>query len=91
MGKIFVRERRQNGPGSGKPRFAIVAVLGTDLRVFTRHIRKAELEKLAEMTGAEIVYLPRGENAREDEEVVQRGHRRGGGRQHGGARMVDQE
>ncbi len=60
------------------PRFAIVAVLGTDLRIFARHIRKAELEKLAEEAAAEIVYLPRGQHAGEDNEAE--GEQRGGGR-----------
>lgn len=96
MSTIFVRERRQVGPGAGKPRYAIVAALGTDLRVFTRHIRKAELEKLAEAAGAEIVYLPRGENAGDDEELQGggrgRGMGRGMGRRHGGGHgAVDQE
>ena len=81
MAKIFVRERRQVGPGAGLPRFAVVAVLGTDLRIFARHIRKAELEKLAEEASAEIVYLPRGEHAQEDGEGEQRG--RTAGRMHG--------
>jgi len=98
MSKIFVRERRQVGPGAGMPRFAIVAALGTDLRVFARHIRKAELEKLAEETGAEVVYLPRGEHAEEEGDMGQRGaghghgQGRGMGRRHGGGRgAMDQE
>jgi hypothetical protein len=61
MGKIFVRERRDVGEGAGRPRFAIVATAGTDLKVFRPRIRKSELEKIASETGAEIVYLPRGQ------------------------------
>jgi len=98
MSKIFVRERLQVGPGMGMPRFAVVAVNGTDLRIFARHVRKAELEKLAEETGAEIVYLPKGENAEKEGETERRaggrgrGQGRGMGRQHGGGRgMMDQE
>jgi len=90
MSTIFVRERRQVGVGAGMPRFSIVATLGTDLRIFSQHIRKAELEKLAEAAGAEIIYLPRGEKAGEEEETEQRGrarsHGRGMGRMHGGGR-----
>ncbi len=78
MAKIFVRERGQVGQGAGMPRFAIVAVLGTDLRIFARHIRKAELEKLAEEAAAEIIYLPRGQHAGEENEAE--GEQRGGGR-----------
>lgn len=98
MSKIFVRERSQVGPGMGMPRFAVVAALGTDLRIFARHIRKAELEKLAEEAGAEIVYLPRGENASDEGEVQHDSGRRAGqgrrmmGRRPGGGRgAVDQE
>jgi hypothetical protein len=99
MATIFVRERRQIGPGAGMPRFAIVAAVGTDLRIYARHIRKAELEKLAESAGAEIVYLPRGENAEEDGVAMEqrgsgrgRGHGSGMGRRHGGGRgAMDQD
>lgn len=80
MAKIFVRERRHVGEGAGRPRFAIVAVQGADLKVFKSRIRREELEKLAEETGAELVYLPRGEF---DEEQAASG---GGGRRHGGGR-----
>ena len=81
MSKIFVRERRQIRRGAGKPRFAVVAVEGPELKVFLPHIRKAELEALAGAVGAEIVYLPRGEKAGEDE------GKEGGGRgRHAGRR-----
>jgi hypothetical protein len=76
MSKIFVRERSNVGQGAGRPRFAVVAVEGTDLKVYTQHIRKIELEKLAEAVGAEIVYLPRGEKATEQEHAQGKRHRR---------------
>jgi hypothetical protein len=60
MSKIFVRERRHAARGTGRPRYAIVAVQGADLKVFKPRIRKGELEALAAETGAEIVYLPCG-------------------------------
>jgi hypothetical protein len=75
MSKIFVRERQNVGQGAGQPRFAVVAVEGTDMKIYTQHIRKIELEKLAEAVGAEIVYLPRGEKAGEQEHT-QGKHRR---------------
>lgn len=80
MSKIFVRERRHIGQGAGRPRFAIVAVEGADLKVYAPHIRKAELEKLAEELQAQIVYLPRGEKAaaEEDQEQAGKGKRRRG-------------
>ncbi len=97
MGKLFVRERSRVGRGAGMPRFVIVAVTGTDLRLFAMHIRKVELEKLAEETGLEIVYLPRGENADKDENAEHdgghgHGHGRGQGGQHRGrGRKMDLE
>jgi hypothetical protein len=78
MSKLFVRERRHIGEGAGQPRFAIVAVQGDDLHFSRPFVRRAELEKIAEATGAEIVYLPRGEHATEGEVKGRRGrqHRR---------------
>ena len=61
MSKIFVRQRRHVGEGAGRPRFAIVAVQGADLKVFKTRLRRAELEKIAAEVEAELVYLPRGE------------------------------
>lgn len=76
MSQIFVRERRHVGKGAGKPRFAVVAVKGADLKVFAPHIRKSELEALAAAVEAEIVYLPRGEKASQGEEAEGGGRRR---------------
>jgi hypothetical protein len=60
MAKIFVRERTRVGKGEGLPRFAIVGVQGSDLRIFEVHVRKSELEAIAQAVGAEVVMLPRG-------------------------------
>jgi hypothetical protein len=76
MNKIFVRHRRHVGQGAGRPRFAIVAAQGADLKVFKTRIRRAELEKIAAEVGAEIVYLPRGEEAEEVEGEGSKGRRR---------------
>ncbi len=73
MGKIFVRERRGAKPGTGKPRFAVVAALGTDLEFVAVHYRRSELEKLAEEAGAELIYLPRGEHSKEEDTTQQKG------------------
>jgi hypothetical protein len=86
MSKLFVRERRQYGPGTGQPRFRIVASEGLDLRVYVPHMRRMELEQLAAAVGCEIVYLPRGEQelASEQREPGQgRGDGRGQGRHRG--------
>jgi hypothetical protein len=76
MSKIFVRYRRHVGQGAGRPRFAIVAAQGADLKVYKSRVRRAELEKLAAETGAEIVYLPRGESAEGPESEGGKGRRR---------------
>jgi hypothetical protein len=76
MSKIFVRQRRHVGEGAGRPRFTVVAVHGTDLHIYKSFIRRAELEKLAADTGAEIVYLPRGEHTGETEEQGGKNRRR---------------
>jgi hypothetical protein len=76
MSKIFVRHRRHVGQGAGRPRFAIVAVQGADLKVFKTRVRRAELEKIAAALEAEIVYLPRGESEDGPEEEGGKGHRR---------------
>jgi hypothetical protein len=60
MAKIFVRERNRIGKGEGLPRFAIVGVEGSDLKFFQLHIRKSELDAIAQAIGAEVVELPRG-------------------------------
>jgi hypothetical protein len=68
MAKIFVRERSRVGKGEGVPRFAVLGVEGSDLKFFQIHVRKSELDTIAESIGAEIVMLPRGtgESAGED-------------------------
>jgi len=58
--KIFVRERRKVEKGEKKPRFRVVGVGGSDLRITVEHIRKTELEQIAAAAGAEIVYLEAG-------------------------------
>lgn len=76
MSKIFVRHRRHVSQGAGRPRFAIIAAQGADLKVFKTRVRRAELEKIATTIGAEIVYLPRGEEGDEPEGKGKRGRRR---------------
>jgi hypothetical protein len=78
MTKVFVRHRRHVGRGAGRPRYVVVAVQGSDLRLKRAFLRRAELEKIAQETGAEIIYLPRGEHA--DEGGAERGSGRRGRR-----------
>jgi hypothetical protein len=58
--KIFVRERRKVEKGEKKPRFRIVGVSGSDVKIYVKHIRKKELEHISNESGAEIVYLDAG-------------------------------
>ena len=76
MSKMFVRERRHAGRGTGRPRFAIVAVEGTDLKVFRSRVRREELETIAAETGVQVVYLPRGEQGEEPQAEGGRGRRK---------------
>ena len=55
--KIFVRERRKSQEGEKQPRFRIVGVRGSDLKIHLTHIRQQELDQIATITGATIVYL----------------------------------
>lgn len=67
-GKIFIRERRKVKKGEKKPRFAIVAVAGVDLKFESKHIRKQEIEQIAEQVGAELVYLEAGPHEMDEAE-----------------------
>jgi hypothetical protein len=60
MAKIFYRERNKIDEGEKQPRFAVVGVQGTDMVFFQFHMRKSELDSIAQAIGAELVELPRG-------------------------------
>ena len=47
MSKIFVRERRKVEKGEKKARFRVVGLSGKDVKIYTKHIRKNELELIA--------------------------------------------
>ena len=66
--KIFVRERRKVEKGERKPRFRIVGVSGSGVKIYVKHIRKNELDQISTESGAEIVYLEAG-----------KGHKNGSG------------
>lgn len=56
-GKIFYRERRKVDEGEKKPRFNLVAVADVDLRIHVKHLRRSELEQIAQAVGAELIEL----------------------------------
>jgi hypothetical protein len=57
---VFVRERRKVETGEKKPRFRVVGVSGGDVKIYVKHMRKKELDQLAEATGAKLVFLKAG-------------------------------
>ncbi len=67
-GKIFYRERRKPGEGSHQARYMVVAVADVNLKIFGKHLRKCELEAIAEGIGAELKALPRGPKHDMDDE-----------------------
>jgi len=56
-GKMFYRERRKVEEGEKKPRFTLVAVADANLKIHVKHMRKSELEQIAESLGAELIEL----------------------------------
>ena len=60
-GKIFYRERGKVGEGEKKPRFKLVAVADVDLKVYGKHLRRSELERIAKDVGADLILLSGGE------------------------------
>ena len=65
---IFVRERRKVQEGEKKPRFAVVGVAGMDLKLHAKHIRRMELEQMAKILDAQVVYLEAGNDEDEIDE-----------------------
>jgi len=63
--KIFVRERRKVEKGEKKPRFRVVGVSGSDVKIYVKHIRKKELDHISSESGAGIVYLDAGQGQKD--------------------------
>ena len=58
--KIYIRERTKVGEGVRQPHFKVVATTGDGadkIKFQAKHLRKSELEQIAEDTGAALVYL----------------------------------
>lgn len=60
-GKIFYRERRKVKEGEKKPRYKLVAVAGAEVTFYGDHLRKKELEQIADQIGAELILLTHAE------------------------------
>jgi hypothetical protein len=56
-GKIFYRERVKVSEGEKKPRFRMVAVADMNMKIYVQHLRRSELEQIADAVGAELVLL----------------------------------
>jgi hypothetical protein len=63
--KIFVRERRKVEKGEKKPRFRVVGVNGSDVKIYVKHIRKKELDQISSESGAQVVYLEAGQGQKD--------------------------
>jgi len=60
--KIFVRERTRQPEKGKKPRFRVVATIGTDIKFKVFHLRKKELEELAAAAQAELIFMADNKN-----------------------------
>ena len=61
--KIYVRPRTKVGEGARQPMFKVVATTGDGtekIKFQAKHLRKTELEQIAEDCGAALVYLESG-------------------------------
>ncbi len=65
-GKIFYRERTKLQDGAKTPRFRVIAVAGVDVKIFGNHLRKSELEHIAQEVGAELIKLQPGPKHRDE-------------------------
>ena len=68
-GKIFYRERVKVGKGEKKPRFRMVAVVDLNMKIYVEHLRRSELEQIAESVGAELILLKEDTAGKYKEEV----------------------
>ncbi len=69
-GKIFYRERTKSVEGKKQPRFRMIAVADVNLKIYGEHLRKSELETIAQAVGAELVLLPAGDKKQKGDDEV---------------------
>ncbi len=70
-GKIFYRERTKNLEGKKQPRFRMVAIADVNLKIYGEHLRKSELDAIAQAVGAELILLPTGDKKEKGDEDVE--------------------
>ncbi len=59
-GKIFYKERQKVKDGEKKPRFRVVAVSESNLKIYANHLRLSELKHIGEEIHAELILLRKG-------------------------------
>ena len=59
---LFVSEQSKLGKNEKNPSFVFEGSVGTDLKINFKHVRKMEIEQLAKLIGAEVVYLKTAKN-----------------------------
>jgi hypothetical protein len=66
-GTIFYRERTKIGEGKKSPRYVLVATSGVDLKFYAKHVRKQELDQIAQAVKAKMVELKIDKRGKKDE------------------------
>ncbi len=56
-GKIFYRGRVKVGKEEKKPRFRVIAAADLNINIYAQHLRRSELEQIAESVGAELIHM----------------------------------
>ena len=67
-GKIFYRKREKAAEGKKQPQFKLVAVADLNLKVYGKHLRRSELDQIAQAVGAELILLTHGDKKYHDDE-----------------------
>ena len=65
-GIIYYRERTKIGEGKKAPRYTMVAVSGVDIKFYSKHIRKQELDQIAASVKAKLVELKVDKRKKQD-------------------------
>ena len=66
---LFVREQSESGKNEKNPSFIFEGSVGTDLRYNLKYVNKTEIEQLAKLIGAEVVYLRAGKNDEDNKDT----------------------
>lgn len=66
-GTIFYRERTKIGEGKKAPRYILVATSGVDLKFYAKHVRKQELDQIAQAVKAKMVELKIDKRKKQDD------------------------